>query len=152
MTSNLAVSPQGKILLDALTTLLQLSPAIIVERGLNAYRAQLPAEDQTALDAICNRAMQNRETLRTQASQAARTAQPIVAYEATRVTFRRDEIEPLKPHDEFRVITPAGVFQMSKTDFYREFDNVTASKSYRNTGVYSYPQVPSRIEGFRVTV
>ena len=94
--------------------------------------------------------MHNREALRAQATkQTEKTGQPLVTYEATRVTFKRDEIERLTPQDEFRMITPTGVFQMSKADFYREFPNVVASKSYKK-GVYSYPQLPSKAEGFRV--
>lgn len=151
MTTTVIVSPQAKILLDALTALLQLPPATIIERGLNAYREQLPAEDRAALDAICGRAVQKREALLAQASrQTEKNGQPIVTYGATRVTFKRDEIERLKSQDEFRMITPAGVFQMSKADFHREFPNVVGSKSYKNVGVYSYPQLPSKIEGFRV--
>ena len=150
MTNTVTISPQGKILLDALAALLQLPPTTIVDRALNAFRAQLNAEDQTALEAFCGRAMHNREALRAQATkQTEKTGQPLVTYEATRVTFKRDEIERLTPQDEFRMITPTGVFQMSKADFYREFPNVVASKSYKK-GVYSYPQLPSKAEGFRV--
>jgi hypothetical protein len=150
MTHTVATSPRGKILLEALAALLQLPPATIVDKALNAYRAQLTSEDQAALDAFCGRVIHNREALRAKApQQSGKTEQPVVTYEATRVTFKRDEIERLKSDDEFRMVTPVGVFQMSKADFYGEFPNVVASKSYKN-GVYSYPQVPFKAEGFRV--
>jgi hypothetical protein len=92
----------------------------------------------------------NRETLLSQAAQqTAKTGQPAVIYEATRFTFKRDPIEKLQSQGHSRMITPIGVFQMSKADFYREFPNVVASESYKK-GVYSYPQLPSKAEQFRV--
>lgn len=39
-----------------------------------------------------------------------------------------------------RVVTPAGTFQMTKSEFYREFKNVVGSKSYSQDGIYNYPQ------------
>jgi hypothetical protein len=59
-------------------------------------------------------------------------------------------IKKLNPGEEFRTITPVGVFQMSKADFYREFPNVVASESYKR-GVYNYPRLPSKGEGFRLS-
>jgi len=47
------------------------------------------------------------------------------------------------------MITPVGVFQMSKAEFYRDFPNVVASRSYK-AGVYNYAQLPSKAEQFRV--
>lgn len=53
--------------------------------------------------------------------------------------------------DAFRVITPIGTFQMTKADFYREFQNVAQSKSYREGGIYHYPKLPARAERYRIS-
>jgi hypothetical protein len=39
-------------------------------------------------------------------------------------------IEPLEMENEFEIITKSGTWRMSKSDFYREFDNVRCSESY----------------------
>lgn len=72
-----------------------------------------------------------------------------VEYSATRLTFRRDVIEPLRASDAFRIVTPHGTFEMTRAEFYDEFANVAASRSYRDTGVYHYRTVPHRAERFR---
>lgn len=64
------------------------------------------------------------------------------SYEFTRLGFRADVIEPLRAKDRFRIITPEGVFEMTKADFYRDFANVAASMSYRERGLYHYPTTP----------
>jgi hypothetical protein len=151
MTNMMPVTPQTKIVLDALCALFQIPPATVIERALNAYRGTLNSADQAALESFCARALYNREGLLSQAAQqTAKTGQPATIYEATRLTFKRELIERLGPEEQFRVITPIGVFQMSKGEFYREFPNVVASESYKNKGVYSYPQLPSKAEEFRV--
>ena len=52
------------------------------------------------------------------------TGQPKVTYSYSRLTFHRDSIEPLQKDDVFRIETPAGVFELSKGDFYQTFPNV----------------------------
>ena len=143
-------TPQTKILLDALAALLQMPPATVIERALVLYRNSLSIEDQAAIEAFCGRAMHKREDLMLSATrQTAGIGQPKAIYESSRFCFKRDVIEKLQPEEEFRMITPVGVFQMSKADFYQEFPNVVASKSYKR-GVYNYPLLPSKGEGFRV--
>ena len=151
VTNAIVLPPKTRILLDALAALLQLPPATIIDRALAAYRDSLCGEDQNALEAFCGRAIYNREALLSEATQqTAKTGQPAAIYESSRFCFKRDVIERLAPQAEFRMITPVGVFQMSRATFHREFSNVVASDSYKNGGVYNYPRLPSKAEGFRV--
>ena len=46
--------------------------------------------------------------------------------------------------DVFEVITPEGVFRMTKREFYRDFAGVVASKSYTEGRIYHFPKVPAR--------
>jgi len=78
-------------------------------------------------------------------------AAPTTTYHFSRLCFRRDAIEPIGRSEAFRVITPVGTFQMTKSDFYRDFQNVVESKSYREDGIYHYPKVPARAERYRVS-
>ena len=73
-----------------------------------------------------------------------------VVYNATRLLFRAAVIEPLLPNEAFRVITPDGAFQMTKSEFYRDFANVVASASYREKGIYHYPTLPRRALPYRL--
>lgn len=149
MSHNILVPPDTKILIDALAAFLQLPQPTIVDKALRTYRNSLRPEDRATIEAFCGRAITNREAFRSEATKHAAAGQPTEIYESTRFCFKRDRIEKLGPQDEFRMITPVGVFQMSKTDFHREFSNVAASKSYK-AGVYNYPRLPSKAEKFRV--
>jgi hypothetical protein len=87
-----------------------------------------------------------RRTSRTEAAHG-----PVaVEYEATRLTFKAKQIEPLEMGQSFRVITPMGVFQMTKQDFYETFPNVVESSSYQDNGNYNYSVLPKKAEPFRV--
>ena len=55
---------------------------------------------------------------------------PKVTDRYSRLTFRRDSIEPLKDSDRFRVETPLGAFEMSKAEFYQTFSRVVQTVSY----------------------
>lgn len=77
---------------------------------------------------------------------------PKVKYKYSRLTFKSDLIEPLKDNESFRVETRAGTFQMTKSDFYRVFKNVTESNSYNIDGLYNYVKVPQRAFQFLVGV
>jgi hypothetical protein len=65
-------------------------------------------------------------------------------YEARRLTFRAEVIEALRDDESFRVVTPAGTFEMTKAAFYRSFPNVVASRSYIDAGLYHYPTIPAK--------
>ena len=72
------------------------------------------------------------------------------SYAAMRLLFKRDVIEPLGPHDSFRIVTPVGIFQMTKDEFHSTFPNVCASASYRDRGVYHYASAPRAALSFLV--
>lgn len=81
---------------------------------------------------------------------APRIGEPRVRYSATRLMFRKSEIEPLEPDESFEVATPTGLFRFTKRQFYDEFPGVVESTSYRLAGLYHYPKPPKRAERFRV--
>ena len=70
-------------------------------------------------------------------------------YEFSRLGFKADIIEPLRSSERFRVVTPVGTFEMTKAEFYRDFANVAASRSYRERGLYHYPVVPAKANKYR---
>jgi hypothetical protein len=77
--------------------------------------------------------------------------QPKVTYRSTRLHFKRAEIDPLDWNDEFRVVTPIGTWQMSKSDFYRSFPNVVQSLSYSGSlGQYHYTKPPAKSDPFKL--
>lgn len=144
----ITLTPDTKILLDAMAALQQVPQSTVVEKALLTFRDSLDLEDRETLELFCGRAAQHREN---QQSNARRSSPggPKVTYDSSRFCFKRDRIDALNPSEQFRMITPVGVFQMSKADFYREFPNVVASASYK-AGVYNYPRLPSKAEQFRV--
>jgi len=64
--------------------------------------------------------------------------------EFSRLGFKADIIERLSSKDRFQVITPERTFEMTKAEFYRDFDNVVRSLSYRDRGLYHYPRTPAK--------
>lgn len=76
----------------------------------------------------------------------------VAEYRSSRLTFKRDVIEQLGDDDVFRVITREGVFEMTKSEFYRIFPRVSQSRSYRDAGSYNYPTIPDAAEQFRVVL
>jgi hypothetical protein len=74
----------------------------------------------------------------------------IASYQASRLTFKADVIEPLADDAVFEVITPVGRFRLTKTEFYREFPGVVASVSYHQHRSYNYSKLPSRALRFKV--
>lgn len=69
---------------------------------------------------------------------------PKITYEFYRLGFRAKKIEPLNWTDSFRIKCPDGTFQMTKSQFYEDFENVVKSKSYQNSGIYHYPKTPQK--------
>ncbi len=84
--------------------------------------------------------------------------EPRVIYQSSRLAFIYDKIEPLRREDAFRVLTPHGIFQMTKEEFYRDFSNVVESRSYRmgtpgskrSGGYYHYHYIPSKADKYRI--
>lgn len=75
---------------------------------------------------------------------------PIASYSASRLLFKADVIDPLSDGECFRIVTPAGTYEMSKADFVREFPGIIQSKSYRESRVYHYRKPPKRAAKFLV--
>lgn len=73
-----------------------------------------------------------------------------ISYPATRLLFKRDIIEALADDDTFEIVTPRGTFAMTKADFYRVYQNVRRSASYRECGVYHYSRLPGSAHQFLV--
>ena len=73
-----------------------------------------------------------------------------IKYTSSRLCFKADEIEPLNDSDVFIIQTPQETFQFTKAEFYREFSNVTKTKSYRENGVYHYSVTPKRALSFLI--
>jgi len=143
----LSVPPETKIVVDAAATLLQKSPSGVVELMVSSFLSSLPEEQRRAIETLKAAAVANMAAAPTARDGAA----PSTTYRFSRLCFRRDMIEPIGLSEAFRVVTPTGSFQMTKSDFYRDFQNVVESKSYREDGIYHYPKVPARAERYRVS-
>jgi len=74
----------------------------------------------------------------------------VVSYSASRLLFKANIIDPLRANDRFRIITPAGTFEMSKADFLRVFHRVTLSATYREKRIYHYPSLPRAASQFLI--
>ena len=72
------------------------------------------------------------------------------SYRFSRLCFKADVIEPLNTGDTFEVITPEGIFRLTKGQFYETFPNVIASRSYRESRIYHFPKVPQIAKQFLV--
>lgn len=69
---------------------------------------------------------------------------PSSTYQATRLLFKASVIEGLTDDQLFRIETPEGTYEMTKTQFRTTFSNVAESDTYRRTGVYSYNRTPEK--------
>jgi hypothetical protein len=70
----------------------------------------------------------------------------IVQYQAARLTFKRDLIEPLDNEDYFivHVSNDNASYKMKKKEFYDTFNNVIKTKSYKGKGNYNYSKTPKK--------
>lgn len=142
------VQPETKILLDALSTLMQSSTGRVIEILASAYVQALPDSEAQVIKGLKEAALTR---LASEAPAPRKgTTTPVATYKFSRLCFKRDLIEALGPHDSFRVETPIGTFQMTQADFRRVFPNVTRSRSYLEGGLYHYRTLPSQAEQFRV--
>lgn len=143
---NVSVLPDTKVVIEALAALLQRSHGAVVNLMSVSYLTSLPEESRTAIEGLRAAAIAHMDS-----PAAPTTSAPAATYHFSRLCFRRDIIESLGPNESFQVVTPVGKFQMTKSDFYREFQNVVESKSYSDGGIYHYPKLPARAERFRVS-
>jgi hypothetical protein len=75
-----------------------------------------------------------------------------VRYKSSRLMFKRDDIEPLRPGELFEVVTPTGVYRFSKDEFYSVFPSIPNTASYRQSGAYHGAKLHLRAQRFRVTL
>ena len=75
---------------------------------------------------------------------------PKVTYRDYRLCFKKEYIEPLGAEDSFRIICGAGVFQMTKNEFYEVFDNIVKTASYQLKGQYHSKNPPRKAMRFKV--
>ena len=70
----------------------------------------------------------------------------MIEYTATRLTFKRDEIEQLNDGDyiKIHVIQDNATYKMTKREFYETFNNVIKTSSYKKLGSYNYPTTPNQ--------
>jgi plasmid stabilization system protein ParE len=146
-TLTVSVLKETKVLLDALSTLMQAPASRVIDKITTAYVDRLGTQEKQAVDALAEAALTR---LAKEPLSGTAGAEPVTTYEFSRLCFKRDVIEALAPQDTFRVITPQGVFQMTKADFHRAFSNVAQSRSYLENGLYHYPKLPARAEEFRI--
>ena len=142
---NALVLSDTKVVVESLSAMLQKPPGAVIDMVVTSYLASLPAESRTAIESIKAAA-----AVHAVPTVVRGVPEPSATYQFSRLCFRKHEIESLGPNESFRVVTPVGTFQMTKSEFYREFRNVVSSKSYSRDGIYHYPKLPARAERFRV--
>ena len=144
------LSGEAKVVLDVVTAVFQKSAAHIISEALFSYVRSMPDADRTIIEAAVERALGSREGEPVAEQSSGERALPKATFKYSRLCFKKDVIECLGDNDEFRVETPMGAFQMSKTEFRRDFGNVRNSRSYKESGFYTYPTLPLRADRYRL--
>lgn len=145
----LVLSGEAKIVLEVLSAILQKPPVSVVSEALLSFVKALPGPDRFVIEAALKRAIDAEPLDREQS--AGDRPPPKETYRYSRLCFKRDVIEKLADEEEFRVVTRLGVFQMSKAEFRRDFSNVRNSRSYKESGFYTYPTLPLRAQRYRIS-
>lgn len=71
-------------------------------------------------------------------------------WNAPRLTFYKNRIEPLSGKQSFRVtVDGVGTFEMTKDDFMTSFNDVVMSPSYRSDGLFTYPDIPEKVRRYQ---
>lgn len=143
---NVLVLSDTKLAIESLAAMLQRTPGAVVDLMATSYVRSLPTDSRSAIEAL-----KAASAFHAMSPSILDTSSPPATYHFSRLCFRREVIEPLGQNDPFRVVTPGGTFQMTKSEFYREFKNVVASKSYSEGGIYHYPKLPAKAEQFRIS-
>ena len=72
------------------------------------------------------------------------------SWTAPRLTFYKHKIEPLHPKQSFKITVEGnGEFELTKEEFVAQFNDVMMSPSYRSDGLYTYPQIPEKMQRYR---
>jgi hypothetical protein len=67
-----------------------------------------------------------------------------------RLTFYRHKIEPLHPKQSFKIIvTNQGEFEFTKDDFNKHFNDAAMSLTYRQEGLFAYPELPEKAQKYK---
>lgn len=71
-------------------------------------------------------------------------------WNAPRLTFYKNRIEPLSGKQSFRItVDGIGTFEMTKDDFLANFNDVVMSPSYRADGLYTYADIPDKVRRYQ---
>ncbi len=113
-----------------------------------------PDVSDEVTDAISEEKNIKKDKLNTENTNSPKHIKPmkIIEYTSARLTFKKDEIEPIRDHDIVRihVTNDNDTYEMAKKDFYIVFSNVVTSKSYTEIGSYNYNKIPQKALQFRV--
>jgi len=145
-TLDARLSIDTKITLDTLALMRQLPVGSIIELVVQDYVGRLPSEDQELISQMQRRSKAAQSIPRVRDT----SLEPTVTYEYNRLCFIKRFIEPLGEDEAFRIATPVGTFQMTKSEFQMEFPKILESTSWMISGIYHYPVVPSRALKYRL--
>jgi hypothetical protein len=82
---------------------------------------------------------------------SANLKRPVAQWACPELTFYRHRIENLKPNEVFAVqVEGIGIFQITKAEFQRSFNNVILNTDYRTQGVYRYDTFPEEARKFLI--
>lgn len=98
-TLTMAIQPETRVLLEALSTLLQQPVWQVVERGLHSLLKSLPEQDRKAIDGLTKRAVQNVPRV---------LAQPGALAELIRQHTIQNLIEPARKNGKAQIEIRAG--------------------------------------------
>ena len=113
-----------------------------------------PDVSDEVADAISEEKNIKKDELNTENTNSPKYIKPmrIIEYTSARLTFKKDDIEPLRDHDIIRihVTNDSTTYEMTKKDFYTVFSNVVSSKSYTEIENYNYKKTPQKALQFMV--
>jgi hypothetical protein len=164
------INPAGQVL-NLPDTLFEID---ILEILPESYQSDFTPAQLTALDEYSRQSAQNLDAVMTQAEPSGQSASrdaskikpkrkpasPKLSYEAMRagvrvswstnkLTFYKHQIEPLSPHQYFRItVFGVGEVEISKKDFLTHFNEVTVSAKYISEGLFVYPEFPEKARKF----
>jgi hypothetical protein len=137
----LLVDRKDKVLLDALSILLQMAQPVVLSSALAMLLESLSPDDRNAVLKLVERSVSR--------TPESHKPEDSASYEFRRLCFKKRIIDGLGQDDLFRVDTPMGSFEMTRAQFERDFRNVLDSESYKQTGMYHYPKIPQKAERYR---
>lgn len=71
-------------------------------------------------------------------------------WETPRLTFYKHRIEPLRGKQSFEItIDGHGVYEISKDDFQKDFNDVIMNSQYRTEGIFTYAEIPDKMMKYK---